>query len=245
MTQDNGGEEHLAPVIPLFGDGVAAEPAWRSTWDEDPPLDADRGSDVPGDGSAAVDPRSRSGQRRDAGGRAAHRGARDHRVPGEDAEGPMEPPDPAVVENVVLKKLRARPLSEAEVRGIIASHALDDAAADDLMRGLRRHGYVDDHALAEQLVRSATERKGQGRQVVAQTLVKRQIPRAVVDAALAALPDDDAERALAFAKTKARAMSRLDRDTALRRLAGQLARRGYSSSVAMGAARQALDDVED
>jgi regulatory protein len=41
---------------------------------------------------------------------------------------------------------------------------------------------------------------------------------------------------------KARSMSSLDRDTALRRLVGQLSRRGYGGSVAMTAARQALDE---
>jgi regulatory protein len=64
----------------------------------------------------------------------------------------------------------------------------------------------------------------------------------VADAALAELPDDDADRALDFARTKARSMSSLDRDTALRRLVGQLSRRGYGGSVAMTAARQALDE---
>ena len=48
------------------------------------------------------------------------------------------------------------------------------------------------------------ERKGQGRRAIAQTLAQRGIPRDVVDAALATLPDDDAERALEFARTKAR-----------------------------------------
>ena len=146
------------------------------------------------------------------------------------------------MESVVLRKLRARQLSESEVRAVIRAHPLDEQSADALLRGLRRHGYVDDAALAEQLVRSAVERKGQGRQVIAQTLAKRGVPRDVADAAMSALPDDDAERALEFALTKARSMSRLDQDTALRRLVGQLARRGYPSSVAMTAARRALDE---
>jgi regulatory protein len=232
MSKENGGEEHLAPVIPLFGDGVAAEPTWRSTWDEDPPERPGSGTDRALDRQRADDARK--------GVRSAD--ADSDRVGGTDTPDAV---DPAEIEKAVLKKLRARPLSEAEVRAIIASHELDEASADDLVRGLLRHRYLDDRALAEQLVRSSTERKGQGRQVVAQTLAKRQIPRVVADAALAALPDDDAERALAFARTKARSMGRLDRDTALRRLAGQLARRGYSSSIALTAARQALDDAQD
>ncbi|MBN9171983.1 MAG: regulatory protein RecX [Microbacterium sp.] len=153
--------------------------------------------------------------------------------------------DAAAVEHLVLKKLRARPLSDAEVRAVIRGHSLDEQSADALLRGLRRHGYVDDAALAEQLVRAAVERKGQGRQVIAQTLAKRGIPKDVADAALGALPDDDLERALDFARGKARSMGRLDHDTALRRLVGQLSRRGYPSPVAVSAARQALEDPGD
>ena len=153
--------------------------------------------------------------------------------------------DAAAVENLVLKKLRARPLSDAEVRAVIRGHSLDEQSADALLRGLRRHGYVDDAALAEQLVRAAVERKGQGRQVIAQTLAKRGIPKDVADAALGVLPDDDLERALDFDRGKARSMGRLDRDTALRRLVGQLSRRGYPSPVAVSAARQALEDPGD
>lgn len=206
MPTDRGGEvDDLAPVIPLFGDGAAAAPAWRSTWADD-----DTSSDPVDEATTA-----------EAGAVVADR---------------------AAVEGAVLKKLRVRQLSEAETRAVIATYALDVESSESLMRGLRRHGYVDDASLAEQLVRSAVERKGQGRQVIAQTLAKRRIPRDVADAALAALPDDDGDRALEFALSKARSMARLDRDTALRRLVGQLSRRGYSSSVAMTAARSALSE---
>ena len=66
--------------------------------------------------------------------------------------------------------------------------------------------------------------------------------RDVVDAALEALPDDDADRALEYARQKARTMRDLDRDVALRRLSGQLARRGYGAQ-ALDAARRALDEL--
>ena len=59
---------------------------------------------------------------------------------------------------------------------------------------------------------------------------------------LAELPDDEFERALDFARQKARSMRDLDREVALRRLSGQLARRGYGGK-ALAAARQALDEA--
>ena len=143
---------------------------------------------------------------------------------------------------LLLKKLRTRSHSVVEARGVLREQELDPAAAEHVLASLEEYGYLDDAALADQLVHAGVDRKGQGRQVIAQTMAKRGIPRDIADAALAALPDDDLERALEFARGKARSLSSLDRDTALRRLTGQLARRGYSGSIAMAAARTALDE---
>ncbi|UUT36702.1 RecX family transcriptional regulator [Microbacterium elymi] len=130
----------------------------------------------------------------------------------------------------------------AEARAVIAERDLDPVAIASVLHGFIRRGYLDDRALADQLVYSAVERKGQGRMVIAQSLAKRGIPRDVVDAAMTALPDDDADRALEFARQKARSMRALDHEVALRRLVGQLARRGYGVG-ALDAARQALDEL--
>lgn len=146
-------------------------------------------------------------------------------------------------ERNLTKKLSARSLSVREARAVVAEHDLGPEAIDDVIAGFVRRGYLDDAALAEQLVRAGTDRKGQGRQVLARTLAKRGIPRDVADAALASLPDDDAERALALARSRAGALRNVPADAALRRLAGQLSRRGYSGSVALGAAREALAEA--
>jgi len=222
--------EGLAPVIPIFGaassrSSVGETPrvaaprsetaAWRSTWHE--------GAD-----SAA---------------------ASDDLAP--PLASPLDAPpatDLAVVselaEKSLLKKLRVRSLSVSEARGVLASGGLDAAAADDVIDRCEARGYLDDAALAEQIVHIGLDRKGQGRRVIAQTLAKRGVPRDVADAALLALPDDDRERALDFARSKVRSVSSVDRDAALRRLVGQLARRGYGGSLALDVARQALDEGE-
>jgi regulatory protein len=147
-----------------------------------------------------------------------------------------------LAEKALLKKLRTRSLSVSEARGVLREHELDDASVEGVLASMNEYGYLDDAALAEQLVHVGVDRKGQGRQLIAQTLAKRGIPRDVADAALAELPDDDLERALEFARGKARSLRSLDRDTALRRLSGQLARRGYGGSLAMTAARIALEE---
>ncbi|MGN6220469.1 MAG: regulatory protein RecX [Microbacterium sp.] len=217
---DDGGEpETLAPVIPLFGGPAPRappEPAWNATWADDPePADDDEYDRFGNDTShlRAPDAASLAADARDA------------------------------AEKSLVKKLRARSLSVREARGVLRDHGLDDEGIDELIASFERLGYLDDAKLAEQLVHSGSDRKGQGRKAIAQTLAKRGVPRDVADAALEELPDDDFERALEFARTKATSMRGLDRDVAVRRLAGQLARRGYGGPVAMNATRQALDEL--
>ncbi|WP_137846220.1 regulatory protein RecX [Microbacterium sp. 2FI] len=213
-TSDHGGEsEGLAPVIPLFGGPRRDEPV------------VDGGYDAPSDEHAAGWHPTWSVDR-----------------PTYDDDGDEHAPNVEAAEKALLKKLRTRSMSIAEARTQLREHELDAAGVEHVLASLEAYGYLDDAALAEQLVHAGVDRKGQGRQVIAQTLAKRGIPRDVADAALATMPDDDLERALEYARSKARSMSSLDRDTALRRLTGQLARRGYGGSLAMTAARTALDE---
>lgn len=268
MTSGDGGEsERLAPVTSLFGAG--SMPQTRSlpprtsggrgpVFREDPEDDAkpdDAGDRAIPDRSGAR--RGSSAQSRPEGERA--RRMRDARIsraraeqlvpdgPVPDARDPGEPLDPAAraeaAEKALLRKLRARSLSVQEARSVLVGHDLDAEGVDALLERMRDLGYLNDAALAEQLVHSGVERRGQGRQVISQTLAKRGVPRDVADAALAALPDDDLERALDFARRKAGAVGGKDHQAALRRLVGQLSRRGYPSAVSMTAARQALDEI--
>lgn len=147
-------------------------------------------------------------------------------------------------EATLLRKLRSRSLSLAEARTVLRGvEGADEIVIEEAIEHFVDLGYLDDAAFADQLVMSAVERRGEGRRAVAETLRKRGIPRDVADAALEALPDDDAERALEFARSKARSVGGKDDEASLRRLAGQLARRGYPSSVALTAARTALREV--
>lgn len=233
-----GGEsgDGLAPVTPLFPRGGAQRPhtavprpvpqreaapfagpgGWNDTWADDP-----RGGEAEAAGDDGYDGDDGHGD-------------------GYDACGEIER---EIAEKTLLKKLRTRSLSVREARAVVAERGLDDAAIEGVIGAFLRMGYLDDAKLADQLIHAGVDRKGQGRTVIAQTLAKRGIPRGIADAALDALPDDDARRALEFARTKAGSMSGLDRDVALRRLSGQLARRGYGGSVALQAARTALDEV--
>jgi regulatory protein len=243
---DGGGREEsaLAPVIPLFGGerpahrGTPRSDRARRAQSEPPRAETAQGdADIPWHASwVAPDSARRSTDRR---------GATDAPSGGDasDAEAvdPNEVRDAA--EASLLRKLRTRQLSVSESRGVLIAAGMTGGAADELLDQFERLGYLDDVSLSQQLVRAAVERKGQGRQAISPLLTRRGIPRDVVDAVLSEMPDDDLERALEFARTKARSLGARDRETALRRLLGQLARRGYPSSVSMTAARQALDEL--
>lgn len=234
MSNGNGGErEKLAPVIPLFGGPVPERPAGERTPGLSRPL-----SDS--DGDPLVEPAGPTADTAAAG--SWHPTWSTDRPPLDVGDDPVRSESIELAEKSLLKKLRTRSLSVSEARGALREYALDASATEHVLASMEEYGYLDDAALADQLIHAGVDRKGQGRQVIAQTLAKRGIPRDVADAALASLPDDDFERALEFARGKARSLRSLDRDTALRRLTGQLARRGYGGSVAMTAARAALDE---
>jgi len=145
-------------------------------------------------------------------------------------------------EEALTRRLRRSALSERESRTFLAQRGFDAGVVDATIDRFTIRGWIDDAVLAEQLLYAGTSRKGQGRRAIAQTLTARGIARDVADAALATLPDDDDDRALEYARSKAHGLRSYDLDTAMRRLIGQLARRGYSGSVASSAARTALTE---
>lgn len=232
---DGGGTDgiadRLAPVIPLFS--------------------AKSGSETPVSEPEEGTPSDRHPARGAAERRTAPRlrALRPHAEPSaSDADAASTPaPDPdetrKVAEEALVRKLRTRSLSVSEARGVLKGFAIESSQIDDVIDDFCRRGYLDDAILAGHLVTSGVERKGLGRVALSRALAQRGIPRDVISAALDEVPDDDAERALEFARTKARSLSRLDHETALRRLVGQLSRRGYNGSVAMAAARTALTEA--
>lgn len=242
-TGQDDGREHLAPVIPIFGGSVdvgrptaGAERGRPARAPAAPQLDE---TSPAARAAAALDHAERTVALRAL--NAAHaRDARDDAREGMDDES-VKLRERAEV--ALVRKLRSKALSVAESRAVLREHDLDRETIDEIIDEFSDRGYIDDPTLAELLVTSGAERKGQGRVALARVLSQRGIPRDIAEEALSELPDDDAERALEFARSKAPGMTRLESDTALRRLLGQLARRGYGGSVAMNAARTALREA--
>jgi regulatory protein len=258
MNEWDGGEspehEELAPVIPLFAERMPRpssaaspqaiapnHPAFAGGWRGTQP--ADFGPDLPDDDDEdeADAPGGRLAPLKRSTVRFVEDEERDMQSGAADAAAD-ERAHVEFAEKALLRKLRTRSLSVRESRGVLVGFDLAGEEIDDMISRFEERGYLDDAALAEQLVHAGSDRKGQGRHAIAQTMSGRGIPREIADAALADLPDDDLERALDYARTKAPSMARLDPQAGLRRLVGQLTRRGYPSHIAMTAARQALDE---
>lgn len=149
----------------------------------------------------------------------------------------------ASASTTLTRSLGRRGLSVSEARAKLRTSGLTAEESLCVVESFVERGWLDDAVLAEQLVHSATTRQGMGTKAIRQLLQKRMLAREVIDEVIAELPDDDVERALEFASSKARSLLRLDDETATRRLMGQLARRGFGGAVAGNAARTALADA--
>ena len=251
IMDENGGDEaessRVAPVIPLFGkpapddDGAPSDrhPAFsgRANFSGAAKNESQvtRLRALMDDASEGPRPPVHT---------ARHGGASSNAAAGDD--GSDDESGPAArerAERVLVRKLRAKAMSVSEARSVLRGNAIPAEIIDDIVDEFLARRYLDDRVLADLLVTAGVERKGQGRVALGRVLAQRGIPREIADAALAELPDDDEERALEFARTKAPSMARLDSDAALRRLVGQLSRRGYGGHVAMNAAKTALREA--
>ncbi|WP_167051402.1 regulatory protein RecX [Salinibacterium sp. ZJ77] len=145
------------------------------------------------------------------------------------------------LERVSMKALGRRSLSQRELERLLREQSDDAAAVATEIDRLTRVGLLDDEALAQSLVASLHERKGLGRTAIAAELTRRLLsPGAIAYALELVDTGDELARAAELARKRAGQLANLDRDTAVRRLTGYLARRGYSGSTLRAAVDQAL-----
>lgn len=143
---------------------------------------------------------------------------------------------------VALRKLDARACSRAELVSSIKSRGFSADLATQVVDRLEAVGLVDDQAYADALVRARFSATGTAPRALREALTRRGLDPLTVDRALRQIDrDDEAKRAAQLIARKRRSLEGLPRQTAYRRLASMLARKGYSPSVASSAVRDALD----
>jgi regulatory protein len=144
-------------------------------------------------------------------------------------------------ENVSLHALTRRAQSHRELERVLRSREFSDEVIAHEIERLERVGLIDDIALAQNLVGSLQERKGLGRTGIAAELARRMLSPAAIEYALELIDTgDELARARELAAKRAPQLASYDRATAERRLAGYLARRGYSGSTVRAAVDHAL-----
>lgn len=150
-------------------------------------------------------------------------------------------PAPGAARNVSISALARRGLSRRELERHLRDRDFSDDEIVDEVSRLERDGYVDDIALAQNLVGTLQERKGLGRSAIAAELTRRLLAPAAIEYALDLIDTgDELSRAREIAVKRAGQLHHLDRETAVRRLSAYLARRGYGGSTIRAAVDQAL-----
>lgn len=118
-------------------------------------------------------------------------------------------------------------------------------AAKTVLDRLTEVGLIDDAIFAHDWL-AAGERRHKSRRALVIELGNKGVDRDVIDAAAAELDGDhDYLVARSFAERKAAGLVRLDPQVRYRRLAGALARRGFSAEVVGRVTREVLADLPE
>ena len=195
-----------------------------------------------GEGFAgAASGRSGTGGKR----RSGLRGSRGfgNRRPSAPAEAELDQSaDPhAAARSILLDKLSGQPRTRAELAGLLAERDIPDEVADEVLDRFTEVGLIDDAAFANAWVESRHRGRGLGKRALAQELRRRGVDDEMARDALEELdPDQEEATARALVRKKLRSMRSLERQVAMRRLIGMLARKGYPGALAMTIIKQEL-----
>lgn len=165
-------------------------------------------------------------------------------APGDDIDprGDVEREAPrGAARHVSITALARRGMSRRELERHLAAREFSPEEIADELAHLEGEGYIDDVALAQNLVGTLQERKGLGRSGIAAELTRRLLAPAAIEYALELVDSgDELSRAREIALKRARQLGNLDREVAQRRLSAFLARRGYGGSTIRAAVEHAL-----
>ncbi|SDR01519.1 recombination regulator RecX [Thermostaphylospora chromogena] len=212
------------------------------------PQDASRGDAEVSDGShggpagaAGGTPRRRgSARRRARGGRWA---GFDGPVPGSLADQTPDADPEAVARAICLRLLTLAPRTRAQLADALRKRNVPEEAAEAVLSRFTDVGLIDDVAFARAWVSSRHAGRGLARRALAAELRRRGVDDEVVSDALETLaPEEEAETARRLVARKMAATRGLDPTVRTRRLAGMLARKGYSAGLAFRVIREALEN---
>ncbi|MFE9771563.1 recombination regulator RecX [Streptomyces sp. NPDC005931] len=183
----------------------------------------------------------RGRRRRTFGDAAAQDGGASSSSRAEQEEPPGDPVERARA--ICLRLLTGTPRTRKQLADALRKREIPDDAAEEVLSRFEEVGLIDDGAFADAWVESRHHGRGLARRALAQELRTKGVDSTLIDGAVSRL-DSEQEEATAreLVARKLRSTRGLDRDKRIRRLAGMLARKGYSQGLALRVVRQALED---
>jgi regulatory protein len=159
---------------------------------------------------------------------------------GGDAEGREK------TQRIALELLGVRDRSVREMRQRLAKRGCEAADIDTVVQGLEASGLLDDHKFVRRWIETRRERRPEGEPKVRRDLLRRGIPKSVIDQILAELDEDlgtDDEALDLLRRNRAR-YAGLEAMKAQRRMFGYLARRGFDPETTRQAVERAWSEME-
>jgi regulatory protein len=158
-----------------------------------------------------------------------------------DSEPDLSADPHSAARTILLDKLSGQPRTRAELADLLAEREIPDEVAEEVLDRFSEVGLIDDAAFANAWVESRHRGRGLGKRALAQELRRRGVDDELARDALEEIePDQEEATARALVRKKLRSMRSLERQVAMRRLIGMLARKGYSGALAMTVVKQEL-----
>ena len=169
------------------------------------------------------------------------------RVAADDLDDNPEADPESVARAICLRQLTMGPRSRGQLAEALAKRQVPAEAATAVLDRFTDVGLIDDAAFAAGWVESRQAGRGLARRALAHELRAKGIAEPLVAEALEARDASTTSgRALeALVARKLPGTRGLPADARLRRLAGMLARKGYSSGLAFAVVREALEQEGD
>jgi regulatory protein len=152
--------------------------------------------------------------------------------------------DPVEVARLIcLRQLELAPRTRSQLASTLSRRGVPADAAQTVLDRFTEVGLVDDAAYAQAWVESRQRGRGLARRALAHELRQRGVDDPVAAEALDQLdPEQELATARELVSRRLTSTVRLDSAARVRRLSGMLARKGYSSGVALRVVREALGD---
>ena len=149
----------------------------------------------------------------------------------------------AAARQICLRMLTAAPRTRAQLASALTRRGVPADAAEAMLGRFAEAGLIDDTIFASAWVESRHHGRGLAGRALAAELRHRGVPEDDLQAALSRLePEQEVATARALAARRLAATAGQPLSARIRRLAGVLARKGYSQALAYRVVREALQE---